>query len=83
MPQLRPLMLVHGILLPLLLIGFVFAVGASATSGDMSVTTDTTLAEEVLGMRWRSLEDTLDAFDSWARGLQIIPTLETDRKVQL
>lgn len=37
---------------------------------------DASLATERLGIRWSSLEDTLDRFDAWARRMRIIPTLE-------
>jgi dihydroflavonol-4-reductase len=35
---------------------------------------DTTLAETALGLRWRTLEETLSAFDAWARRMRILPS---------
>ncbi len=35
------------------------------------------LAERALGMRWTPLNDTLDAFDAWARRMRIIPRPDT------
>lgn len=37
---------------------------------------DTTRAQTELGMSWRSLDETLDAYDAWARPLRILPTIE-------
>lgn len=37
---------------------------------------DTSLAARLLDIRWRSLDDTLDAYDAWARRLKILPPLE-------
>ncbi len=34
---------------------------------------DTRLAEEALGLRWRPLVETLEAFDTWARRLGFLP----------
>ncbi|MCB9647623.1 MAG: NAD-dependent epimerase/dehydratase family protein [Deltaproteobacteria bacterium] len=34
---------------------------------------DAGLSERALGLRYRSLEDTLDAFDAWARRMRLIP----------
>ena len=34
---------------------------------------DTTLAETALGMVWRPLPETLDAYDTWARRMKILP----------
>ena len=31
------------------------------------------LAERTLGVSWRPLDETLDAFDEWARRMEIIP----------
>jgi hypothetical protein len=31
------------------------------------------LAEAALGMRWRPLADTLDAYDAWARRMRLVP----------
>ena len=38
---------------------------------------DPALAEAELGMRWRDLDTTLDAFDAWARRMRIIPETPT------
>ncbi|MBW2258816.1 MAG: hypothetical protein JRI25_30135 [Deltaproteobacteria bacterium] len=34
---------------------------------------DATLAEQVLGVQWTPITDTLDAYDAWARPLGILP----------
>lgn len=37
---------------------------------------DATLAQQVLGLRWRTLEDTLDTWDAWALRLGFLPPME-------
>jgi dihydroflavonol-4-reductase len=37
------------------------------------VALDTNLAETALDLRWRALDDTLSAFDAWARRMRIFP----------
>lgn len=39
------------------------------------VVVDTGAARTALGLRWRPLDDTLDAFDAWARRMRLIPDL--------
>jgi hypothetical protein len=38
------------------------------------VTVDARLSREVLGLTYRPLAQTLDAFDDWARRIGILPT---------
>lgn len=41
------------------------------------------LAERELGLKWTPLNDTLDAFDDWARRMRIIPSPNTDIMEQI
>lgn len=43
---------------------------------------DTRLAEQALGMRWTPLQETLDAFDGWARRLGFIPDTPTQETLR-
>jgi len=46
------------------------------------VPVDASLAERALGMKWTPLDQTIDAYDAWARRMKLIPPIRTPEEIQ-